>query len=135
MKNIFLSFLLLTLVLNADLSVKQIEEMVYKIHQKREGVSLETLSQTKEPFMIGENNSTFTETTERVEKKEAKLILHAILNGKAYINDAWSSVDDRIMGFTLKFIGKRGVVLRNGNHIKKLYLRKERDNFIKLEER
>ncbi|MEA2047812.1 MAG: hypothetical protein U9O64_05125 [Campylobacterota bacterium] len=135
MKNIFLSFLLLTLILNANLTVKQIEEMVYKIHQKREGVSLETLSQTKEPFMIGENNSTFKETTVKVERKEAKLLLHAIVNGKAYINDAWSSVDDRVMGYTLKFIGKRGVVLRHGNHIKKLYLRKERDNFIKLEER
>lgn len=135
MKKIFLSLLSLTVLLSADLSVKQIEDMVYKIHQKREGVKLETLAQTKEPFVIGENNTTFVEAVKKVEKKDAKLVLHAIVNGKAYINDSWSSVDDKVMGYTLKFIGKRGVVLRNGNHIKKLYLRKKRDNFIKLEER
>jgi len=135
MKKIFLSLISLTVLLSADLSVEEIEKMVYKIHQKREGVKLETLDQTKEPFAIGENNVTFVEATKKVEKKEAKLVLHAIVNGKAYINDSWSSLDDVVMGYTLKFVGKRGVVLRNSNHIKKLYLRKERDNFIKLEER
>ena len=135
MKKIFLSLVALTVLLSADLSVEQIEKMVYKIHEKREGVKLDTLNDTKEPFIIGENNVTFVEEAKNLEKKDAKLVLHAIMNGKAYINDSWSSVDDKIMGYSLKFIGKRGVVLRNGNHIKKLYLRKERDNFIKLEER
>ena len=135
MKKIFLLLVALTVLLSADLSVEQIEKMVYKIHEKREGVKLDTLNDTKEPFIIGENNVTFVEEAKSLEKKEAKLVLHAIMNGKAYINDSWSSVDDKIMGYSLKFIGKRGVVLRNGNHIKKLYLRKERDNFIKLEER
>ncbi|MCK5677142.1 MAG: hypothetical protein KAH72_01515 [Flavobacteriaceae bacterium] len=135
MKKIFLSLVSLTVLLSADLSVEEIEKMVYKIHQKREGVKLETLATTKEPFAIGENNVTFVAAAQTVEKKEAKLVLHSIVNGKAYINDSWSSLDDIVMGYTLKFVGKRGVVLRNGNHIKKLYLRKERDNFIKLEER
>ena len=135
MKKIFLLLVALTVLLSADLSVEQIEKMVFEIHEKRQGVKLDTLNDTKEPFAIGENNVTFVEATQKVEKNEAKLVLHAIVNGKAYINDSWSSLDDTVMGYTLKFIGKRGVVLRNGNHIKKLYLRKERDNFIKLEER
>ena len=135
MKKIILLLIAATLLLNADLSVDQIEKMVYKIHEKREGVDLTTLNDTKEPFIIGENNETFVETIKKEEKKDAKLVLHSIVNGKAYINDSWASVDDSILGYTLKFIGKRGVVLRNGNHIKKLYLRKKRDSFIKLEER
>ena len=134
MKKIFLLLVSLTVFLNADLSVEQIEKMVYKIHEKREGVKLDTLNNTKEPFVMAESNVTYVEG-KKVEKKEAKLVLHAIVNGKAYINDSWASLDDKIMGYTLRFIGKRGVVLRNGNHIKKLYLRKKRDNFIKLEER
>jgi len=121
MKKIFLLLLLLTVFSTADISLKQIEDMVTKIHQKREGVKLETLDSIVEPFVR--------------KKKEEKLVLHAIVNGKAYINDSWSVLDDKIMGYTLKFIGQRGVVLRNGNHIKKLYLSKERDNFITLEER
>jgi S-adenosylhomocysteine hydrolase len=35
----------------ADLSVKQIEQMIEKIHLKREGVDLGTLEQTQEPFI------------------------------------------------------------------------------------
>ncbi|HIQ46184.1 MAG TPA: hypothetical protein EYH57_01045 [Sulfurovum sp.] len=135
MKKIILLLMTVTMFVSADLSVDQIEKMVYKIHEKREGVDLATLNDTKEPFIVGENNETFVEAIKKEEKKDAKLVLHSIVNGKAYINDSWASLNDSILGYTLKFIGKRGVVLRNGNHIKKLYLRKKRDDFIKLEER
>ena len=137
MKKTTLLLLSLTTVTFADLSVKQIQKMVNNIHEKREGVKLETLEDTKEPFvrLEEENNiATFVIPTKK-QKQNVKLILHAIVNGKAYINDAWIGVDDKILGYTLKFIGKRGVVLRNNNHIKKLFLHKERNNFIKLEER
>jgi len=137
MKKLFLFLLTLTIILHADLSVKQIEEMVHKIHQEREGVKLETLEDTKEPFvrLQEENNvSTFViPTVKSVE--EAKLVLHAIVNGKAFINDSWMSEGDNILGYKLKYIGNKGVVLRNENHIKKLFLRKEKDSFIKLEEK
>jgi len=135
MKKIILLLIAASVLLSADLSVEQIEKMVYSIHEKRDGADLEMLNDTKEPFIIGENNETFVEAIKQEEKRDAKLVLHSIMNGKAYINDSWASVDDSILGYTLKFIGKRGVVLRNGNHIKKLYLRKKRDSFIKLEER
>jgi hypothetical protein len=135
MKKILLLLLPLTVLLNADLSVKQIENMVVKIHAKRDkGVELTTLENTKDPFirLQTEDNAT---TILIPETEDAKLVLHAIVNGKAYINDSWKSVDDTIMGYTLKFVGKRGVVLRNGNHIKKLFLSKKRDSFITIEER
>ena len=57
------------------------------------------------------------------------------MNGKAYINESWKSIDETVMGYTLKFVGKKGVVLRSGNNIKKLFLHKKRDNLIMLEER
>jgi hypothetical protein len=134
MKKILLLLLPLTVLLNADLSVEQIQKMVVKIHEKRAGVELATLENTKDPFirLQIEDNAT---TILIPEKEESKLTLHAIVNGKAYINDSWKSLDDTIMGYRLKFIGKRGVVLRNGNHIKKLFLHKKRDNFITIEER
>jgi len=134
MKKIFLLLLPLTMFLNADLSVKQIQDMILKIHEKREGVDLATLESTKDPFvrLEEENNVTIVAVNG---KSEEKLVLHAIVNGKAYINDSWMSLDDSVMGYRLKYIGERGVVLRNENHIKKLFLRDTRDNFIKLEER
>jgi hypothetical protein len=135
MKKILLILLTLTFVLNADLSVKQIQEMVYKIHQKREGIKLATLETTEEPFIsIAENN-----VTNLLQLKEgnsaARLDLHAIVNGKAYINNSWMDINESVLGYQLKFIGKRGVVLRNENHIKKLFLRKQKDSFIKFEGR
>ena len=134
MKKIFLLLLPLTMFLNADLSVKQIQDMVSKIHEKREGVDLATLESTKDPFVRLEEENNVT-TVAVLDNNEEKLELHAILNGKAYINDTWMSLDDAVMGYTLKYIGERGVVLRNENHIKKLFLHNKRDNFIKLEER
>ena len=134
MKKIFLLLLPLTVLLNADLSVKQIQEMILKIHEKREGVDLVTLESTKDPFVRLEEENNVT-TVAVHDKNKAKLVLHAFVNGKAYINDSWKSLDDTIMGYTLKYIGERGVVLRNENHIKKLFLHEEKDNFIKLEER
>ena len=134
MKKIFLLLLPLTVLVNADLSVEQIQKMVMQIHEKREGVKLVTLETTKDPFIrISEEDNVTTLILP--EKEEAKLVLHAIVNGKAYINDSWSSLGDTIMGYTVKYIGQRGVVLRNGNHVKKLFLHEKRDSFIKLEER
>ena len=132
MKKIFLFLLPLTVLVNADLSVEQIQKMVMQIHEKREGVKLVTLETTKDPFIqLSEENN----VTSLITPEEAKLVLHAIVNGKAYINDSWSSLGDTIMGYTVKYIGQRGVVLRNGNHVKKLFLHEKRDSFIKLEER
>jgi hypothetical protein len=134
MKKILLLLLPSTVFLSADLSVEQIQKMVLSIHEKREGVQLATLESTESPFVHLQEENNIT-TFGVPEKDEAKLALHAIVNGKAYINDAWSSTGDIIMGYTLKYIGKRGVVLRNGNHVKKLFLHEKRDNLIKLEER
>jgi hypothetical protein len=120
-----------------NLSVDQIQEMIKKIHEKREGIKLETLETTAEPFVRREITAETNTTTFVIPEKteETKLSLHAIVNKKAYINDTWKSVDDKVMTYTLKYVGKRGVVLRNGNHIKKLFLHDKRKNFISLEER
>jgi len=136
MKKVFLTLLLFTHLLNADLSVNQIQEMVYKIHQKREGIKLETLDTTKEPFVRLEEKDNVVRVVIPVEAStEAKLDLHAILNGRAYINDSWMDINDTVLGYDLKFIGKRGVVLRNDNHIKKLFLHNQKNSLITFEGR
>jgi frataxin-like iron-binding protein CyaY len=120
--------------LYADFSVKQIEDMVRKIDEKRQGVKLDTLESTKDPFirLKQENNTTIVAT---FDQKEEQLSLHAILNGKAFINDTWLSPNEMILGYTLKYVGDKGVVLRNGNQIKKLLLREKNTTLIQVEER
>jgi len=109
--------------------------MVKKIHDKREGISLDTLKYTKEPFvkLMEENN--ITTFAIPIEKKDTKLYLNAILNKSAYINGEWKGLDDNINGYVVKYIGKKGVVLRNDNQIKKLFLHKKRENFITIKKR
>lgn len=136
MKKTAISFTVLSLLAYADLSIPQIEKMVAEIHEKREGVKLETLEQTKEPFVRAESGKDSEVIFTIPEKKEdSKLTLHAIINGKAYINDQWVEIEEQIMGYTLKYVGKRGVVLRNGNNIKKLFMSKSENSFIQIEER
>jgi len=133
MKNLFVSTILLTVFLHADLSIKEIESMVYKIHKKRDGVKLEMLESIHEPFVgLQKNNNNLNSLAS---EEKIKLVLHAVVNGKAYINDSWVKVGDSVSAYTLKYVGSRGVVLRNENRIRKLFLRKNKDSFIKLKEK
>ncbi len=135
MKNTIFIVLVFTASLYADLSVQQIEKMITKIHEKRPGANLEILDATKEPFVRLKKEEGEVVFVVPEKSEEVKISLHAIMNGKAYINDSWRSIEDMVMGYTLKYVGKRGVVLRNGNHIKKLFLHKKRDDFITIEGR
>jgi len=135
MKKIVYSIGLVSLVAYGDLSVAQITKMVTQIHQEREGVKLETLQTTKEPFVRREEKNDVTTFVIPEKTDDVKLMLHAILNGKAYINDRWYGLEEQVLGYTVKYIGKEGVVLRNENSIKKLFLYQERENIIKIEER
>ena len=134
MKKIILFLSLLCTVAFADLSVEQIQKMVMKIHEKRDGVRLQTLESTKEPFVHIKVEDNIT-TYEVPVKQEISLSLHAILNDKAYINDTWYKVESTVLGYTLKYIGKRGVVLRNDSRIKKLFLHEKKENYISIEEK
>jgi hypothetical protein len=135
MKKILLFVCFISAFAYADLSVEQIRDMVTKIHEKREGIDLETLENTKEPFVRLKEENNITTFVIPVKAEEAKLSLHAILNGKAYINEEWKKVNDSVGGYTLKYVGKKGVVLRNENQIKKLFLHKKREDFIMIEGR
>ena len=136
MKKILFILLALTISIYATLSVEQIEKMVNKIHEKRSGISLDTLNLTKEPFVkVEEKNEIKTFVVPSKVEEDVKISLHAIMNGKAYINDSWQEINGTVMGYTLMYIGKRGVVLRSGNHIKKLFLHENKNSLIKIEGR
>jgi hypothetical protein len=136
MKKIVLIIMGLTILMYADLSVESIKNMVNSIHQKRQGVKLSTLETTVEPFVRLEvEHKSSNIFTPKAKKTEIKLTLHAIMNGKAFINDKWLNKNDNIRGYIVKYIGSKGVVLRNENRIKKLFLSKIKKSYIKIEEK
>jgi hypothetical protein len=125
----------------ADLSVKQIERMVEQIHLKRPGISLDKLEQTKEPFIVfkkeeDEDKKTVVKVVLKKEENEDSSLfaLHALMNGKAFINDKWRKKGDMVLGYKIEYIGKRGVVLRKENRIKTLFLPAKKADFITLDE-
>ena len=126
---------LLSASLYADLSTAQVENMVQKIHEKRVGIDLETLQTTKDPFVSEKVEEEIAVVVAIPKKKEGAISLHAIMGGKAFINGGWKEINDTVVGYTLKYVGKRGVVLTSGDHIKKLFLHEKKDNFITIEER
>ncbi len=122
---ILLLALLIPYGLNADISIDKIKQMVEQIHKKRKGVSLTRLDQTQEPFVElvvtdDGREAVIRRATERI--PEVKMKLHAIMNGKAFINKKWVKKGEQVSAFTLVHIGKRGVVLKNNTTIKKLFL-------------
>ena len=133
MKNI-LFMTLITSTIYADLSMDQIRDMVQKIHDRRDGVSIEKLKDTKEPFVRLEEENNITTFVIPMDKEDTQMSLNAILNKTAYINGEWKRLDDTVDGYTLKYIGKKGVVLRNDKQIKKLFLHEKRENFITIKE-
>jgi len=138
MKKIILLILSATILASANLSVKQIENMVLSIHKKRPGADVAMLEKTYEPFaikVVQETNQTEATVITTVQIKETKLQLHALMENKAFINTKWLEVNDTIDGYQLKYIGKRGVVLQSGNNIKKLIFNDQKNSLIKLEGR
>jgi len=125
---------LITSTIYADLSMDQIRDMVQKIHDRRDGVSIEKLKDTKEPFVRLEEENNITTFVIPMDKEDTQMSLNAILNKTAYINGEWKRLDDTVDGYTLKYIGKKGVVLRNDKQIKKLFLHEKRENFITIKE-
>jgi len=131
-KIIFLIFSWTTFIYSS-FSVQEIHKMILEIHEKRDGIKLELLDKIVEPFVATKMEKN---QSQKVFKKSEKiLVLHAILNNKAFINNAWFKLNEPVSGYFLKYIGRRGVVLRNGNHIKKLLLHKRKENYFSIEEK
>jgi len=99
-------------LLQADLSASQVDQMIEKITKQRAGVDLKTLEQTKEPFFGHQAEHNTTHDTIPDKDEVINFALHSILNGKAYIDNTWMNEGDIIMGYTLKYIGKSGVILK-----------------------
>jgi len=121
MKKIILISLFSCLALNAS-NVHDIK--IEKIKKEREGITKTTLLETKEPFAlvkITEEKKVMV-VPDTIIEDEKVFVLNAIINKKAYLNGAWHKEGDSIEGFTLKHVGVKGIVLRQGNEIKKVFL-------------
>ena len=135
LKRFFGLIFLLTLFAQAVFTVEELNGMFQDIQSERKGIDMRGIKSIKEPFIKPKKEQKVNKIKVPIKKEKIHLVLHAILNNKAYINDGWKKIGDKIEGYTLKHIGKRGVVLRKENQIKKLLFYKKRANFIRIKGR
>ena len=124
---------LLSAAVCASTALEEIDKMVERIQKPRQGIGLDELASTKDPFISLKKDENMTQVV-IPKKKEAQLSLNGILNGKAYINGKWYKVGDKISGYVLKYVGTKGVVLTDETHIKKLFLHKNEKGLITIKE-
>jgi len=130
MKKIMINILLSTLFLSGDVATDEIDKMIMKIKAPRQGVDLKELSATLNPFVAINQNDTNDTIIFAPKKKYTKMLLGGIMNGRAFINDTWYREGDEVSDYTLKHIGRNGVVLVKGKQIKKLFLHEKQENII-----
>ena len=147
MRSIGLFMVMLLLIgsgfsLNAiELSVKEMEHMVEKIKQRRPGVNLEDLDAMKTPFVkkVQEQNETTGEVLPHAEKKNDLSVIEvsAIINKKAFVNGRWIKEGDKVQGFEVVHIGRKGIVIKNEEGVKTLFVasKREKINILQVKER
>ncbi len=129
-KHIFICFLLLSFVNAQDVEIKNIDDKISKIDSPREGITIETLNNTKNPFYV-ENIEVDGAVVQQVEK----ISLKGIMNSKAYINNKWIGLNDEVEGYKVISITSNSVLLKREDRTKELFLKSKKDSFIKIEAR
>ena len=123
-KKLWLAVLLLT-SLHADLSIGQMEVMVEKIKAKRVGVNKQKRTDFVSPFVLiqrDENRSVLEDPKE----KDTVFVLGGIMNSKAFVNETWVKVGDKIEGYEVKAIDEKSVTLVQGDRTITVFLKKSK---------
>lgn len=133
MKKIIAGIGFVTTFVFSAVATQAIDKMVSRIKEPRKGVELKELATTPDPFVTVGHDVNVTEII-KPKKRKRNLTLSGIVNDKAYINGAWHKEGDLVSGYTLKYVGTKGVVLMDEKHIKRLFLHKKREDIIIMKE-
>ncbi|NKQ41034.1 MAG: hypothetical protein HF962_05645 [Sulfurovum sp.] len=115
----------LILPLCADLSLGQMEVMVEKIKAKRVGSKMEKDSSFVSPFVLiqqDENKSVL----EAPKGSDIKFTLGGVINKRAFINERWIKIGEKIDGYELTEMQDNGVTLVQEDRTIKVFLKKSK---------
>ena len=116
-----------TVLLQADLSIKNIEKMVKEIRKKRSS-KLDKNTKPISPFTVvkqDENQSVTVKLSDKIAK--TNFVLGAIVNDAAFIDGAWKRRGDSVGDFQLDAIKDDHVVLKRKNRTITLYFRRTKN--------
>jgi len=133
MKKLFISFGIVVTVAFSSVATQEIDKMIAEIKKPRKGIALEELSSIPNPFVTVKKDLNITKVF--VPKRiEVNMELGGIVNHKAYINGSWRKEGDDVSGYTLQYVGTRGVVLVDEARIKRLFLHEKKEGIITMKE-
>ncbi len=132
MKKIVISFVIMSTIAFSSAITDNIDDMVDKIRERRVGIDMKELSSTPDPFVMVSKVDVTKVVAPR--KKDENIELAGIVNQKAFLNGKWCKVGDEVGGYTLNYIGRKGVVLVDGKRIKKLFSNKKIKGIITIKE-
>ena len=126
-----------TLLSAGSLSSVEITNMISKIKEEREGISMAKLEGTVSPFRLNKKKEeVIKEDTGLIEELpiEPEYTLQAILNRAAFINKKWYKHGDTLGIYRVGHIGRSSVTLKSpsGNKILSIKKKKKKKIFIKL---
>ena len=133
MKKLIISFGFVTSIVCASVAMQEIDKMIAQIKEPRTGIALKELSTIPNPFVTVKKDVNITKVFVP-KKKEEKSVLGGIVNRKAYINGAWHKEGDDVAGYTLQYVGAKGVVLVDGARIRRLFLHEKMEGIIMIKE-
>ncbi len=121
--------------LNGDL----IDEIVNKIKTDREGkIPLDKLKSIDSPIIVktiqeklkndDNNSNSIINYTPNIES----FVLKAIVNNKAFINNKWYKIGDKVNNYTLVDIMDDSIYLKNGRKSKVVFFKKLNKKDIKI---
>jgi len=124
-----------TSLFSGSLSSSEIVKMVNEIKKERKGISLATLENTGNPFIIKvpeKKEPVKVKKVAKVARVEKVYNLKAILNQAVFIDGKWYKEGDKLGRYKVGHISSDSVVLKSANSNKKLSLKKKKKSFIKL---
>ena len=124
MKKIALLALFISINLNAELSIEQIDNMVNKIQQKRISKRNIDYRNVPSPFILIKKDENDKKAVVSSLTKELSLKLNAIINDTAFINGRWYKVGESVNDYNITKIDDRKVELKKGKNTMELFLPK-----------
>jgi len=99
----------------ADLSIKEMANMVSKIKEKRVSIAKDDNTTFKSPFVLLEKDLNTSIVTIRKSKlADIQFKFGGIVNNSAFVNKRWIKVGENISGYQLMEIKSNSVILKRG---------------------
>jgi hypothetical protein len=119
-----MTLLLLLYPLQAELTVKNIDEMVRQIQGKRQSKVKVDFEKVTSPFASIVQEDVNATPILQTARQQVNFQLNAIVNDKAQINDRWVQVGDIVQGYKVDEIAEDHVVLKKANRSVEVFLPK-----------